>query len=113
MIESHEAQVSKDGFLQIVHGTLSSIRLDWCNRVDVIAFGDKLVQRSYMQLKVVSEFAVELHKPDELGNISNQLGMRPSSEKLMLGLHWAVPVGTDVVADELESFGENETLFQT
>jgi hypothetical protein len=39
--------------------------------------------------------------------------MRLSSEKLMLGLRWAVSVGTDVVADKLKSFGEDETLFQT
>ncbi len=71
MIESHEAGVGKDGFLQIIHGTLSGIRPDWCNRVDIIAVGDKLAQRSHPQLKVVNEFAVELHKPAELGNISN------------------------------------------
>jgi hypothetical protein len=71
MIKLHEAGVSKDGFLQIVHGPLSGIHPDWCNRVDVIAVGDKLAQRSHPQLKVVNEFAVELHKPDELGNISN------------------------------------------
>ena len=71
MIELHEAGVGKDGFLQIVHGPLSGIHPDWCNRVDVIAIGDKLMQRSHLQLEVVNEFAVELHKPDKLGNISN------------------------------------------
>jgi hypothetical protein len=113
MIELHEAQISKNGFLQIVHGRLSGICPDWCNRVDVVAFGDKLAQRRCTQLEVVNEFAVELNKPDELGNASNQLGVRPSSEKLMLGLRWAVTGGTDVVANDLDLFGEDETLFQT
>ncbi len=71
MIELHEAGVGKDRFLQIIHGPLSGVHPDWCNRVDVIAVGDKLAQRSHPQLKMVNEFAVELHKPNELGNISN------------------------------------------
>ncbi len=107
MIKLHEARVSRDGFLQTVHGTLSGIHPDWCNRINVITFGNKLVQRSHTQLKVVNEFAVELNKPNELANVSNQLGMRPSSEKLMLGLCWAVLVGTDIFANKLKSFGED------
>jgi hypothetical protein len=39
--------------------------------------------------------------------------MRPSSEKLMLGLRGAVPIETHVVAKKLELLWEDETLFQT
>ncbi len=34
----------------------------------------------------MNELAMELHGANELGNILYQLGMGPSSEKLMLGL---------------------------
>jgi hypothetical protein len=39
--------------------------------------------------------------------------MRPSSEKLMLGLRGAVPIGTHVIANKLKLLWEDETLFQT
>ncbi len=55
--------------------------------------------------------AVELHKVNELGNIPDQF--RPSWKKVMLRLSGAVALFADIIAHELESFGKDETLFQT
>ena len=51
----------------------------------------------------MNELAVELHKADKFCNIPDQLRLRPSSEKLMLGLGWAITFRTHIIADEFES----------
>ena len=113
MIEAHEAGVGEDGLLQIIHSMLGSFCPDWCNRVYVFIVGNKLLERSNPQLKVMNEFAVELHEPDELGYITHQLRLRPSSEKLMFGLHRAISLGAHVISNKLKPFGEDEALLQT
>ncbi len=67
MIVAHEAEVKVDGLLQIIHSMLCSFCLDWCNRVYIFIVDNKLPKQSNPQLKVMNEFAAELHEPDELG----------------------------------------------
>jgi hypothetical protein len=113
MIEVHEAGVGEDRLPQIIHSMLGSFCPDWCNRVYIFIVGNKLPERSNPQLQVMNEFAVELHEPDELGYITYQLRMRPSSDKLMFGLRRAISLGAHVISNKLEPFGKDEALLQT
>jgi hypothetical protein len=61
----------------------------------------------------MDESAVELYKANEFGNIPDLLGLRPSSEKLMLGLGWTITIRAHIIADEFESLGKDEALSQT
>ena len=61
----------------------------------------------------MNELAVELHKADKFCNIPDQLWLRPSSEKLMLGLGRAITFRTHIIADEFKSLRKDEALPQT
>ena len=84
------------------------MRCDWVHVLKIC--GQVTKWWCISNLKLRNEFALELHKTNNLGNITDGLRLRPVFEELMLRHSGMIAVQTNIDPNEFKAFGKDMTF---
>jgi hypothetical protein len=84
MIETKQARIRDNSVLDFVKQTLTRVGPDAGNRLSLFLFNGKNSKGGDSKVKVMDVFAVELGKPNEFSNITNNIWRQPCLEQLRL-----------------------------
>ena len=88
-------------------GRCSPVRCDW---VRVLKFYGQVEKWCNSNLKLRNEFAIELPKTNNLGDIIDSLRLRPVFKELMLRHGGTIAVQTNIDPNKFKAFGKDMTF---
>jgi hypothetical protein len=112
MVEMEKAWVQDYSIVDIVERVLTTIGPNAINRLSVFSLDGKDSKGGDTKIKVVDILAIELGKPNELSNITDNLGFWPGLKQLMLRLSWSVPLWTYIVPNKFKLSRKYMTLLE-